>query len=41
MKQISDAQTFAAQARCAVKILAVGETISSDNWPEYSPIAGR
>jgi L-ascorbate metabolism protein UlaG (beta-lactamase superfamily) len=35
---ISDAQTFAEQARCAVKILAVGETISSDNWPEYSPL---
>jgi len=35
---LSDAQTFAEHARCAVKILAVGETISSDNWPEYSPL---
>ena len=35
---LSDAQTFAELARCAVKILAVGETISSDNWPEYSPL---
>ncbi|MDT8299970.1 MAG: MBL fold metallo-hydrolase [Sedimentisphaerales bacterium] len=38
---LSDAQTFAERASCAVKILAVGETISSDNWPEYTPIAGR
>ena len=38
---LSDAQTFAEFARCAVSILAVGETISSDNWPEYTPIAGR
>jgi len=35
---LSDAQTFAELARCAVKILAVGEIISSDNWPEYSPL---
>jgi L-ascorbate metabolism protein UlaG (beta-lactamase superfamily) len=34
---LSDAQRFAENARCAVAILAVGETISSDNWPEYSP----
>jgi L-ascorbate metabolism protein UlaG (beta-lactamase superfamily) len=38
---LSDAQTFAERALCAVKILAVSETISSENWPEYSPIAGR
>jgi L-ascorbate metabolism protein UlaG (beta-lactamase superfamily) len=38
---LSDAQTFAELARCAVKILAVGETISSDNWPEYSPLLAR
>ena len=35
---LSDAQTFGELARCAVKILSVGETISSDNWPEYSPL---
>lgn len=35
---LSDAETFAELARSAVKILAVGETISSDNWPEYSPL---
>ncbi|MBN1805279.1 MAG: MBL fold metallo-hydrolase [Sedimentisphaerales bacterium] len=35
---LSDAQTFAENARCAVVIPAVGETISSDNWPEYSPL---
>jgi L-ascorbate metabolism protein UlaG (beta-lactamase superfamily) len=38
---LSDAQTFAERASCAVKILTVGETISSDNWPEYTPVAGR
>jgi len=38
---LSDAQTFAERASCAVKILAVSETISSDNWPEYTPIVGR
>lgn len=35
---MQDAETFAELARCAVKVLAVGETISSDNWPEYSPL---
>jgi len=35
---LADAQTFADLARCSVKILAAGETISSDNWPEYSPL---
>jgi len=38
---LSDAQTFAELARCAVKILTVGETISSEDWPEYTPIVGR
>jgi hypothetical protein len=35
---LADAQRFAELARCAVKILAVGETISSDEWPEYQPL---
>jgi len=35
---LSDAQTFAELAACAVKILTVGEMISSDNWPKYSPL---
>jgi L-ascorbate metabolism protein UlaG (beta-lactamase superfamily) len=35
---LADAQTFAQLARCAVKILAVGETVNSDEWPEYSPL---
>ncbi|MHC4631152.1 MAG: MBL fold metallo-hydrolase [Planctomycetota bacterium] len=35
---LSDAETFAQKAVCAVKILTVGETISSDNWPQYSPL---
>ncbi len=35
---LSDAETFAQKAACAVKILTVGETISSDNWPQYSPL---
>ena len=35
---LSDAETFAQKAACAVKIMTVGETISSDNWPEYSPL---
>jgi L-ascorbate metabolism protein UlaG (beta-lactamase superfamily) len=30
---LSDAETFAQMAACAVKIMTVGETISSDNWP--------
>ena len=35
---LADAQRFAELARCAVKVLAVGETISSDEWPEYQPL---
>jgi len=35
---LSDAQTFADLAQCAVVILSSGETISSDNWPVYSPL---
>jgi L-ascorbate metabolism protein UlaG (beta-lactamase superfamily) len=35
---LADAQTFARLARCPVKIMAVGETISSDNWPVFSPL---
>jgi L-ascorbate metabolism protein UlaG (beta-lactamase superfamily) len=38
---LSDAQTFAELSRCAVEILAVGDTISSDNWPEYSPLSAH
>jgi hypothetical protein len=35
---LADAQRFADLARCAVKILAVGETIASNEWPEYQPL---
>ncbi len=35
---LRDAETFAELARCAVTILSSGETISSDNWPVYSPL---
>jgi len=35
---LSDAETFAELAACAVKILTVGETISSEDWPKYSPL---
>ncbi len=35
---LSDAETFAELAACAVKILTVGETISSEDWPTYSPM---
>ena len=35
---LRDAETFAELACCAVEILSSGETISSDNWPEYSPL---
>ncbi|HCO97061.1 MAG TPA: hypothetical protein DIU00_24495 [Phycisphaerales bacterium] len=35
---LSDAQTFAELARCPAKVMAVGETISSDDWPVYSPL---
>ncbi len=38
---LADAQTFAQLARCAVKILAAGETIGSDNWPVYSPLSAH
>lgn len=38
---LADAQTFARLARCAVKIMTVGETISSDNWPVYSPLVAH
>ncbi len=38
---LSDAQTFAELAACAVKILTVGESISSDNWPTYFPLIAR
>jgi L-ascorbate metabolism protein UlaG (beta-lactamase superfamily) len=31
---LSDAQRFAELAQCPVTILAVGETTSSDNWPQ-------
>jgi L-ascorbate metabolism protein UlaG (beta-lactamase superfamily) len=35
---ITDAQRFVELARCPAMVMAVGETISSDNWPEYSPL---
>jgi len=35
---LRDAETFAELAKCAVVILSSGETISSDNWPVYSPL---
>ncbi len=35
---LSDAQTFAELAACAVKVMTVGEAISSDSWPKYSPL---
>jgi len=35
---LTDAQRFAELARCPAMVLAVGETISSDNWPVYSPL---
>jgi parallel beta-helix repeat protein len=35
---LADAQRFVELARCPAMVLAVGETISSDNWPEYSPL---
>jgi len=35
---LADAQRFAELAQCPAMVLAVGETISSDNWPEYSPL---
>jgi L-ascorbate metabolism protein UlaG (beta-lactamase superfamily) len=38
---LADAQSFAQLARCAVKILEVGETIGSGHWPEYSPLVAH
>jgi len=35
---LSDAQTFAEKAACGVKIMTVGETISSEDWSKYSPL---
>jgi L-ascorbate metabolism protein UlaG (beta-lactamase superfamily) len=35
---LADAQRFVELARCPAMVMAVGETISSDNWPEYSPL---
>ena len=35
---LADAQRFAELARCPAMVLTVGEMISSDNWPEYSPL---
>jgi len=35
---VADAQRFVELARCPAMVMAVGETISSDNWPEYSPL---
>jgi len=35
---LADAQRFVELARCPAMVLAVGEMISSDNWPEYSPL---
>jgi L-ascorbate metabolism protein UlaG (beta-lactamase superfamily) len=35
---LSDAQTFADLAKSAARVMTVNETISSDNWPEYSPL---
>jgi len=36
---LSDAQRFADLARSAAQVMTVNETISSDNWPEYSVVA--
>jgi L-ascorbate metabolism protein UlaG (beta-lactamase superfamily) len=38
---LADAQRFVELARCPAMVMAVGETISSDNWPEYSPLIGH
>ena len=35
---LADAQRFVELARCPAMVLTVGEMISSDNWPEYSPL---
>jgi L-ascorbate metabolism protein UlaG (beta-lactamase superfamily) len=38
---LADAQTFVQLARCPAKVMTVGETISSDNWPVYSPLVAH
>jgi L-ascorbate metabolism protein UlaG (beta-lactamase superfamily) len=38
---LADAQRFVELARCPAMVMAVGETISSDNWPEYSPLVAH
>ncbi|UCG59316.1 MAG: MBL fold metallo-hydrolase [Phycisphaerales bacterium] len=38
---LADAETFAQLASCAVKIMSAGETLSSDNWPVYSPLVAH
>jgi len=38
---LSDAQRFAELAQCPAKVMEVGETISSDDWPEYSPLVAH
>jgi L-ascorbate metabolism protein UlaG (beta-lactamase superfamily) len=35
---LADAQRFVELAQCPAMVMAVGEMISSDNWPEYSPL---
>jgi len=35
---LADAQRFVELAQCPAMVLAVGETISSEDWPEYSPL---
>ena len=35
---INDAQTFVALAYCPAMVLDIGETISSEDWPVYSPL---
>ncbi|MEE8306575.1 MAG: MBL fold metallo-hydrolase, partial [Gammaproteobacteria bacterium] len=38
---LSDAQTFADLAKSAARVMTVNEAISSDNWPEYSPLVAH
>jgi hypothetical protein len=38
---LADAQRFVELARCPAMVMTVGETISSDNWPEYSPLVAH
>jgi L-ascorbate metabolism protein UlaG (beta-lactamase superfamily) len=35
---LADAQRFVELARCPAMVMDVGETISSEDWPEYSPL---